>query len=193
MLQLEDAAMFLSVLEAGNLSRAARARGVAQTTLGRALDRLEAQLGVKLVHRSTRSLRTTAAGNLFAERARRLLAEARDVEREVIGLSAQPCGSLRLSLCSGYSRRRLLPTLQRWIVQHREVSVELCFEDQAVDLAEAGVDLAVRIIPPVTGEGVVTRLERYAHLLVAAPSYLDEAGEPETSSDLASSHPLLRS
>jgi LysR family transcriptional regulator for bpeEF and oprC len=185
MFQLEDMAIFVAVLEAGNVSRAARARGVAQTTLGRALDRLETQLGMQLVHRSTRALRPTAAGSLFAQRARELLAQAHEVERELIDLSTRPCGSVRLSLCSGYSRRRLLPTLERWIVQHREVSVELRFEDQPVDLAQAGVDLAVRIVPPVAGEGVVTRLESYPHLLVAAPSYLDRAGAPTSPDELA--------
>jgi DNA-binding transcriptional LysR family regulator len=189
MIDLGDMAAFVAVLEAGNLSRAARARGVAQTTLARAVDRLEAQLGVQLLQRSTRSLRATAAGSLLLGRAREVLGHARELERELAELSSRPRGVVRLSLCSAYARRRLMPCLRQWIARNAEASVELRLEQELTDVSDDS-DLAVRARTPASGQGVVTRLESYPHVLVAAPSYLARRGAP-SAPELLAEHATL--
>jgi DNA-binding transcriptional LysR family regulator len=107
-MDLEDAKAFVDIVEAKSLSRAARARGVAQSTLGRTVDRLEAGFGVRLLDRSPRALALTAAGERFLVEARSLVAHAAGVERSMRELGRTPRGVVRASLCSGYARHRLL-------------------------------------------------------------------------------------
>jgi DNA-binding transcriptional LysR family regulator len=186
MLDLDDAGAFVDVAEAKSLSRAARLRGVAPTTLGRTMDRLEARFGVQLVHRTPRALALTPAGERFLEEARALVERARLVDRAMGQLGRAPSGLVRASLCSGYARHRLLPALASFAKAHPDVHLELAFGDEPPDLSAGGVDLAVRIVPLTRGSAVVTKLERYAHVLVAAPSYLARHGSPATPGALES-------
>jgi DNA-binding transcriptional LysR family regulator len=185
-MELEDAKAFVDIVEAKSLSRAARARGVAQSTLGRTVDRLEAGFGVRLLDRSPRALGLTAAGERFLVEARSLVAHAAGVERSMRELGRTPRGVVRASLCSGYARHRLLPALGRFAAAHEDVHLDITFGDDPPDLVANGLDLAVRVVPVTSEAAVVTKLPRYAHLLVASPGYLARYGTPSAPAELAS-------
>lgn len=184
MIEVAEADAFLAILSAPSLSAAARARGIDPTTLGRLVDRLEARVGVQLLHRTTRALHATPAGELFAQQAHLLVEQARALNDSVAELAKLPRGQLRLSLCGGYSRARLMPALSEWASRQRDTRIDVRFEDDAIDLASAGVDLAVRVVPATALDVIQTRLETYEHVLVAAPAWLARIGAPAQPADL---------
>lgn len=186
MIETSEAQAFLAIVAAGSLRAAARERGVDATTLGRWVDRLEAQLGTQLLHRTTRALHPTPAGELFAEQARQLVEQARSIEQAMADLARSPRGRLRLSLCGGYARARLLDPLAVWAASEPELQLELSLEDTPVDLARDGVDLAVRVVPVTSPDAIATALETYPHHVVAAPRWLAAHGAPEHPRELLS-------
>ncbi|MFO0547365.1 MAG: LysR family transcriptional regulator [Polyangiaceae bacterium] len=186
MIEIAEAQAFLAILEAGSLRRAALARGVDATTLGRLIARVEARMGVSLLHRTTRALHPTPAGELFAEHARALLEQARTLEETVTALGRSPRGRLRLNLCSGYARARLLPLLSKWVASQQGLELDLRLDDNPVNLVNAGVDIAVRVVPAAGDDVIATKLETYAHVVVASPKWVARHGELETPVELAS-------
>lgn len=127
----------------------------------------------------------TPAGELFADQARGLLDQARAVEAQVAELARAPGGTLRLSLCSGYARARLVAATARWLAGRRGLRLELRLEDDPVDLAHGGVDVAVRVVPVTATDVVATRLDSYPHVLVGAPRWAERARAPRHPSELA--------
>ena len=190
MLNLDDVATFAAVARAGSLSSVARARGVAQTTLGRAIGRLEVTLGVPLMHRTPRLLKLTAAGELFLARAESLIDSARRAEEELIDWSRKPQGVVKVSLCRAYARTCLAAPLARWAALHRDVRLHIVLEERWLDPTTEGVDLAIRTGAPRDVTCVATRVGRYGHVLCGAPSYLRGARAPRHPRDLAE-HALL--
>jgi LysR family transcriptional regulator, regulator for bpeEF and oprC len=184
MFDLREAQLFLDVLAAKSLRAAGTAAGVDPTTLGRSIDKLEARLGVQLLHRSTRTLYPTPLGEVFATKAKELIERARGVEQELADLSTSPRGRLRLSLCAGYTRARLLPLIAPWIAKKTDLNVELRFEDHPVDLGPGGIDIAIRVIPTTAADVISTRLESYDHVLVASPSWIAKHDKPSHPSEL---------
>ncbi len=190
MLNLEDLETFVAIARGGSLTRVARSRGVAQTTLGRTVDRLERSLGVQLLNRTPRALRLTAAGESLLARAEELLTSARKTERELVDLGRTPGGAVRVSLCRAYAPIALAQPLASWAAHNPHLRLDVVLEQRWLDPSVEGVDLAVRTGPPMSVTSVATRLTTYQHLLCAAPSYLRGGSAPQSPSDLQA-HRLL--
>jgi DNA-binding transcriptional LysR family regulator len=183
--RLDAMAAFVKVAEAGSLSGAARGLGCSLASVSRQLAALEARLGGRLLHRTTRRLALTEAGREFYERAKRILGEVEEAERALSDSAATPSGRLRLSAPSLIGRLHVAPLLPEFLAQHARVSVDLTLLDRPVDPVEEGVDLALRIGPLDEGGALARRLGSVHLVICAAPSYLARRGMPLLPQELA--------
>ncbi|AOY95967.1 LysR family transcriptional regulator [Cupriavidus sp. USMAA2-4] len=175
-------AVFVQVAEARSFVVAGRQLGVSASAVGKSVARLEEKLGVRLFHRSTRSITLTAEGALFLERCRRILAEIEAAELELSHATAAPRGRLRVSLPLVSSL--MLPVLAGFMREYPEVQLDLDFTDRMVDVIEEGFDAVVRTGEPADSRLAARTLGSFRQLLVASPAYLREHGEPRHPQDL---------
>lgn len=170
--------LFCLVAEHGGFSAAARAAGLTTAALSHSVARLEANLGVRLFHRTTRTVRLTDAGERYHDRCKRVLAELVDAEREIADHQTKPRGTVRLSVPTSYGHHRVLPLLPAFRAIHPDVHVDVHVSNRNVDFAHEGFDLAVRARVPKDAGLVARKLEDAKLLLVASPSYLRERAAP---------------
>lgn len=175
--------VFVCVVERGGFSAAARACRMTPSAVSKLITRLETRLGARLVNRSTRAFQLTPEGCVFYERAMRILADIADAERGA-GTGEEPVGRIRLNTSASYATHILAPILPEFLVQFPGVSLDLIQTDTVVDLLAERTDVAVRAGPLKSSSLVARKLGDSAMLIVAAPAYLDQLGEPKTIEDL---------
>ncbi|WP_419826010.1 LysR family transcriptional regulator [Sphingomonas sp.] len=185
----EDWELFAAIVYTGSLSAAGRQAGLSPAMVSKRLARLEARLGARLVHRTTRRLVTTEAGRVFHDEAIAILAAANAAEARVAGGVDEPAGRLRVSAPTSFGRRHVAPHLAAFLVRHPAVALELDLTDDFVDLIGGRIDCAVRI-GVAAGALVSTMLAPNRRLLCAAPAYLTAHGVPETLAELSRHHLL---
>jgi DNA-binding transcriptional LysR family regulator len=180
--------VFVQVAETRSFVAAGRALGISASAIGKSVARLEERLGVRLFHRSTRSMTLTAEGMMLLERSRRVLAEIEAAEQELSQSASVPKGRLRISLplVSGL----VLPVLADFMRAYPAVELDLSFTDRMVDVVEEGYDAVVR-----TGELLDSRLSSrqlgsFATVIVGSPAYFAQHGVPQRPADLAG-HPCM--
>lgn len=182
---LQQFIAFAETAKHGGFAAAAREQGVAPSTLAKAVARLEASLGVKLFHRTTRLVTLTPDGERLFQRCQRVLAEVDDLRAEASGTRAEPSGTLRIDMPVYYGRCFVMPRLQRLVMRYPNLRLDLRLTDARVDLVRDGVDLAVRIGPLRDSTLVAKRVDQQALVLVASPDYLSERAAPRRLEDLA--------
>ena len=180
--RLSGFTVFVQVAETRSFVAAGRLLGVSASAVGKRVARLEQRLGVRLFHRSTRSITLTAEGAAFLERSRRVLAEIEAAEQEIAQAAAMPRGRLRVSLplVSGL----VLPALGAFMGAYPEIELDLDFTDRLVDVIDEGFDAVVRTGTPNVSRLIARHLGDFELLLVASPGYLAERGTPATPEDL---------
>lgn len=176
--------LFVRVVERGNMSAAARDLGIGQPAVSERIERLEAELGTRLLRRSTRALSTTDTGAAFYERAR-LAIEAADDALAVTQPGSALRGTIRIAAPHGLGETLLAPVLLRLREEHPALRVDLVLNDRVVDPVTEGVDLSLRLGDPGQGGFVARRLGHVPRVLVAAPDYLERHGRPSEPVDLA--------
>ena len=176
---------FVSVAQRGSLTAAAKAEGVAPAIMGRRLDGLEEQLGVKLLMRTTRRITLTHEGSAFLEDCQRLLADLANAEASVSAGGIKASGHLRMTAPAGFGRRHVAPLVPLFHALHPDVTVSLNLSDRVVDIAGEGFDCAVRVGDMPDSSLVSVRLADNRRLCVATPDYLARHGVPKQPSDLA--------
>jgi len=174
--------VFVQVAETRSFVAAGRLLGVSASAVGKAVGRLEEKLGVRLFHRSTRSVTLTAEGSLFLERCRRILAEIEAAEQELSQASGVPRGRLRVSFPLVSSL--MLPVLGDFMRSYPEIELDLDFSDRMVDVIEEGFDAVVRTGTPSDSRLTARRLGAFKSVLVASPDYLARRGTPRVPADL---------
>lgn len=174
--------VFVQVAETRSFVAAGRLLGVSASAIGKSVARLEEKLGVRLFHRSTRSVTLTAEGTLFLERSRRILAEIEAAQQELSHATAAPRGRLRVSLPLVSSL--MLPVLGEFMRAYPEIELDLDFTDRMVDVIEEGFDAVVRTGEPSDSRLSARRLGTFRMRLVASPDYLARAGTPLAPADL---------
>jgi DNA-binding transcriptional LysR family regulator len=177
--------VFAKVATAGSLSAAGRAMGMSQTMVTKHIAALEARLGVKLFHRTTRRLSITEAGHSYLKASERILADIEAADAAVTADRIEPRGMLRLNVPVAFGARQIAPLLSEFAQRHPLVSVELGLNDRLVDLAEEGWDLAIRIGSLSNSSLIARRIAPCRTVVCAAPSYLATRGRPRTVSSLA--------
>jgi DNA-binding transcriptional LysR family regulator len=176
--------VFAKVAAAGSLSAAARAMGMSQTMVTKHIAALEARLGVRLLHRTTRRLSITEAGRNYLESSERILAELEAADAAVAAERVEPRGVLRLNVPVAFGTRQIVPLLAEFAARHPLVTVELGLNDRQVDLADEGWDLAVRIGNLDSSSLTARRIAPCRIVVCAAPSYLKAHGYPRTVASL---------
>lgn len=183
-MQISDVRIFAAVAEQGTLSGAARRLDIVPMQASRRIAALEAELGVRLFHRTTRSLALTPEGEAFAPYAATLL----EAEEGALGAlrqrGARASGVLRMTAPSVFGQSIVLPLLPGLFERHPELRVDLDLSDRVQDIVGQGLDLALRVATLGDSELVARRLAANPRLLCAAPDYLARHGTPLTLADL---------
>lgn len=180
--------LFIRVVETGNFSKAARAVGISQPTASKIVAGLEERLGAQLLHRSSRLLSLTEAGQSFYEGAIEVVERVDEVESRVVGGEAAPAGVVRVALSPAFGRMQIVPYLPQFFARYPDVSVEFSVDQRYVNLIEAGIDLAIRIGPLADSTEIARQVGSTQYATVAAPGYVERAGAPRTVEDLADHH-----
>jgi DNA-binding transcriptional LysR family regulator len=183
-MQLGTIELFCQAAELGSFTAAANQSGVTPAAVSRSIARLEERLGVRLFVRSTRHIRLTDGGRRYYEQCREALEQLLDAEREVTGGQSAPAGPLRISVPTPYGHYRLLPLLPRFRQLYPEVTVEVHVSNRNIDFAGESFDMSIRGRDPADSTLIARKLEDAELVLVAAPSYLQRAGRPQSLDDL---------
>jgi DNA-binding transcriptional LysR family regulator len=174
--------VFVQVAETRSFVAAGRLLGVSASAVGKRIARLEERLGVRLFHRSTRSITLTTDGTQFLERSRRILAEIEAVQLEMSQSAGSPRGRLRVSLPLLGSL--LLPVLADFMLAYPEIELDLDFSDRIVDVIDEGFDVVVRTGALPDSRLAARRIGSFGTVLVAAPAYFTRHGKPQQPADL---------
>ncbi|MFC3077674.1 LysR family transcriptional regulator [Phenylobacterium terrae] len=188
---LNDLSFFVSVVSNGGFSAAARALGVPKSRISRRIAALEAQLGVRLVERSTRRFKVTEVGHDVFRHARAAIAEAEAIDEVVSRLRVEPQGLVRIS-CPVGTDRLLASCLPHFLAEHPKLRLQFLVTNRRVDLIEEGVDIAIRVRQQLDtdAELQVKIIGRTGSVLVASPALLAAHGTPGGPEDLAA-YPTL--
>jgi len=176
---------FAAVADAGSFVRAAEALQVSKTAVSRLIGDLEARLGVRLLHRTTRRLSLTAEGELFHARCKALTADVEEAEAEVTARAGEAVGLLRLNVPVSFGLMHLAPLWPAFLQQHPKVTLDVTLADRIIDLVDEGYDLAVRIAQLPASSLVSRKIASTRLVLCASPDYLRRHGEPSHPADIA--------
>lgn len=183
---------FTQVVAVGGFAAAAREMGLSRSAVNKLVIALENELGVQLLHRSTRVVTPTETGLAFYERCLEILADLEEAERSVTQLHAEPRGRLRVNAPMTFGTLHLSPALADFLEQYPDLQVQLTLNDRFIDPLEEGFDITVRISRPPEASSLVTHeLMPSPRVLCASPAYLKKHGVPQHPLDLRQ-HSCLR-
>ncbi|MCE2969402.1 MAG: LysR family transcriptional regulator [Burkholderiales bacterium] len=176
---------FVRIVEGGSLTAAANALEVSQPSVVRLLAALEADLGVRLINRTTRRMALTDEGREYYERCRAILGAVDEAEAQLKSRRAEPRGRLRLTAPVLFGRLFIAPVVNEFLARHAAVQVELLLLDRVVDLLEEGIDAAVRLARLADSSLVAVPLGAVRRVTVGSPALIRRRGRPARAEDLA--------
>ncbi|WP_421200331.1 LysR family transcriptional regulator [Aeromonas enteropelogenes] len=183
--ELELMGLFATVVEQGSFTRAAELLGMPKSSVSQKISRLESQLGVRLLQRTTRRLSLTPQGEIYVEHCRGLLTLARSANLAMARLRSAPAGRVRITAPEATGTLLLGPILAEFRALYPEVVLELTLSDEQLDLVGEGYDLALRAAPLKDSSLICRRIGEVARYLVASPGYLARHGMPQRLAELA--------
>ena len=175
--------VFVRAVELGGFSPAARALKMTPSAVSKLVSRMEARLGARLINRSTRKLTLTPEGELFHERALRVLADLDEAE-SAVAASQTPRGRVRINSNVPFGLHHLLPLVPRFSAAYPKVTLDIVLSDTVVDLMDARTDVAIRVGPMRASQLMARKLGQSAMAVVASPDYLARHGTPKSPRDL---------
>ncbi|NLP63721.1 LysR substrate-binding domain-containing protein [Paraburkholderia sacchari] len=179
-----DLAFFSTLSAAGSLSAAARELGLTAAAVSKRLTQMEQRAGVPLVNRTTRRMMLTPEGELYLERARRILDEIDELAELLGSARKSPKGLLRVNATLGFGRSHVGPAISRFVAKHPQVSVQLQLAVAPPPLTDDTFDVCIRFGEPPDTRVVARRLAANRRLLCASPAYLARRGVPATPQEL---------
>ena len=182
--EVAELQLFVQIVNAGNLSAAARALNSSPAAMSRGLGALESRLGVRLVTRTSRSFELTEEGQLFYERCARIVADIAEAEAEASSKGDAVKGMLRVGAPMELGRRMIAPIITDFRQRFPEVQVHLMLSDAGLDVIDDGLDVALRIGLPADSSVIAKKILSAKRIVCASPSYLRKHGVPEKPSDL---------
>jgi DNA-binding transcriptional LysR family regulator len=185
MREQSDVAVFVRVAALGSFTKAADELGISKAAASKYVTRLEQRLSARLLHRTTRRLGLTEAGEALYARSRSALAELAEAENDVAQLTGKPRGLLRVTAPSYFGVTMLAPRLGEFHERCPDVGLDLDLSERIVDIVKERFDVAIRISSMPDSNLVATRLMPCPTALVASPAYLKRRGTPTTPADLA--------
>lgn len=189
-MQIPDVQVFSAIVESGSLSAAARRLGLAPMTVSRRLVSLEGELGVRLFHRTTRSVSLTAEGETFLPFATTLLEASEGAKVSLKSSAGAVSGVLKVTAPTVFGQAVIMPLIPALLAEHPALRVDLTLSDSIVDIVGLGIDLAVRISTLQDSTLIARPLAPNPRVLCASPMYLERHGIPATM-DALSSHRLI--
>lgn len=181
---LNDTLVFVKVVEHGSFISAARALRLPKTTVSRKVQDLETRLGAQLLHRTTRKLGLTEAGNIYFEHCSRIARELDEAESAVGQLQGGPRGWLRITAPYSMGIERIAPLLGEFHARHPEVRVEMVLTNEPLDLIDKEIDVALRVGNLPDSNLVARRLTVFRTQIYASAEYIERHGEPLHPDDL---------
>ena len=185
MYDINDLILFAHVVKVRSFSGAARRLNVSKSRVSKAVARLEGELGVRLLHRSTRSLSLTEVGEAYFEHCDRILDELSLADTTISRLHQEPRGKLKISAPVAFSTMHVASALPDFMALYPDLTVDLTISDRLVDLADEGYDVALRITPEPAQNLVARQLAPIRRKICASPAYLARRGIPLAPADLA--------
>lgn len=182
---LSDIAVFVRVVESGSFTRAADSLEISKAAVSKYVTRLEKRLGARLLHRTTRRLSPTEAGQALFSRSAAALAELSGAEQDVAQFTEKPSGTLRVTAPTYFGTTTLAPELRHFRARCPEVMLDLDLSDRLVDLVKERFDVAVRISALRDSNLVAMRLAPVPLVVIGAPSYFRRRRPPAVPADLA--------
>lgn len=183
-MDIDELKIFVEVVRRRSFSAVARQRGVATSSISRAIEALERRLGARLLQRTTRRLSPTEAGAAYFERIETVVDELERAASAIADLAAAPRGTLRVTASVSFGLTWIAPSLASFLEAHPDLRLELMLTDAVVDLAAERIDVAVRHGPLVDSSLVARQLVPVVYHLCASPAYLAQHGTPATPDDL---------
>jgi DNA-binding transcriptional LysR family regulator len=177
-------AVFVAAVDEGSLVAAGRRFGLSASMAGKYVSALEAELNVRLLHRSTRSLSLTDAGRAYYVRCQRILEEFDDANREASDAHGTVRGTLRVAAPVTFGTLHMGEVVARYLDDHPHVNIEVSLDDRYVDLQSAGIDVAIRIGQLPDSDLVARRLAPCRMAMCASPAFLEREGTPQDPEDL---------
>ena len=176
--------VFVRIVDLGGFTAAAREFRLTPSGVSKLVSRLESRLSARLVNRSTRRLQLTPEGEVFYDRAVRVLADMDEAEREAAS-GAYPRGHLRVNSNIPFGMRQVVPLVPQFLAQNPEITLDLVLSDTVVDLMQERADVAI-LVGPLRDSGLIARKLGSSRMsVVASPEYLAKAGTPTTPGELA--------
>ncbi|MBY5948424.1 LysR family transcriptional regulator [Photobacterium rosenbergii] len=182
--QLSAMRTFVRVIQTGSFSSAAREQNTSQATISKKVAALENKLGVKLLIRTSRSLSLTQVGEEYYENCIALLAEIDEVEARLRSKVSTPQGTLRIAASVPLGRLVLAPLIAEFLRAYPDIEVDMVLEERRIDMVAEGIDVAIRASKLEDSTLIARPLFANPQLLVAAPGYIAQYGEPKTPDDL---------
>lgn len=184
MTHLDDMALFVEVVKVKSFRRAAEILGMPNSTLSRRISELEKAIGLRLLHRTTRKIELTEAGQIYYERSKRIVEEARLAHEQLGEMLAQPSGVLRASFPVDFATTYLAQLIADFAQLYPKISFDFDLTPRRVDLISEPYDVAIRIGPQSDSGLIARKLAMVVPQLYAAPGYLQRSGNPAQPSDL---------
>jgi DNA-binding transcriptional LysR family regulator len=176
---------FTAVVDAGSFVRASETLDMSKAAVSRYVADLEARLGVRLLHRTTRKLSLTEEGGAFHARCKAILGELDEAESEITARAAQASGLVKINVPVTFGNLHLAPLWSDFMTQNPRVTLDVTLNDRVVDLVEEGYDMVVRIGTLPSSTLISRQLASTRMVLCASPAYLKKNGQPKHPSDLA--------
>jgi DNA-binding transcriptional LysR family regulator len=187
----EGISEFVCVAEYESFTRAARTLGISTAQVSRQISALEERLNIKLLYRTTRKVSLTEEGRVFYQHCRSVLDGLDAAEQAVSNLQSKPQGRIKLTAPVTYGEQQLLPLINDFMMQYREIEVTAFLSNQQIDLVEGGYDLAIRIGKLRDSTMMAKKLSLRTNFVCATPAYLHQYGMPRTLDDLSQHNCLL--
>ncbi|MEB8386638.1 LysR family transcriptional regulator [Rhodobacteraceae bacterium KMM 6894] len=181
---LKTLELFVRVATLGAIGRAGAEFDLSPTNASQRIKALEAELGVKLLNRTTRAVSLTPDGDVLLESAKRILDDLEDVRTVLTQSRDAVSGALRVTASATFGRAHIIPFVPEFLALYPNVSLDLDLSDTVVDIVEKGYDLAFRIGPLAPSSLLAQKIDTNPEWLVASPEYLERAGHPQTPQDL---------
>ena len=176
--------LFVRVVETGSFSKASGDLGITQPTATKHIAALEARLGARLLHRSTRGVTATEVGTLYYDKCKAIQRELEEADNLATLLQSRVGGTLRVSTSVAFGRRIVTPLALRFMAEHPDIAIDLGFDDRYVNLVEQGVDIALRMGRLADSSLGARYLGVNPWLAAAVPAYLARRGTPRTPAEL---------
>ena len=183
--QLKSMVVFAQVIDQGSLSAAAKQLGLSRAVVSYHLKKLETQLDVKLLNRSTRAINLTEAGQAYYERCREISEQASAANQQIENFKSEPTGLLKITCPVNVGLQIVVPALNEFKKIYPKIALDVMLTDEVVNIMKDGIDLAIRGAPLPDSGLQASKLATLKTCLCASPEYLYQYGRPSTPADLA--------